>query len=335
MGSRILTLFGSKRRYRTSSFANWTPVVGAAADGVASALGDWLENLVVNGEFTEDTAGWVTTETTISRVDSAVDPGVPSGGADGWAAKVAKTTTTASRYAYCTVSTVLGAKCRLAALGYAPSTNDTDNAAFVYWVAPEWTTAGNIRLYVEDSWEQIGAALGPFSDASGGRLLFAVFGESSGDIVYYDGVEVYRQNTPLLSPHRAASGVWTWAITQPAAPSVVPWSAIVRYLDASNYWEVRTAPNTDGNDLELVEVVAGVETTRAAADVDWTAGETDELRITARGTTIGVEHRKHGETVWTAGLSYASATAHQTASQYGQMQWGTGEKRAASVRWNQ
>ena len=332
-GARLLTLLGGKRRYRTSSFANWTPVVGAAADGVASALGDWLGNLVVNGEFTEDTAGWGPARTINAWVDAAVEPGVPSGGADNGAIRITKTTEpgSGSSYADQIISADVlppSAEARVVARMYWPSTTSEGAAPTLYiFASPDLSS----RVTLRDEWELLSV-----TRKRGGSysvLLHMDAAGALGDIIYADSVAAYRQNTPLLSPHRAASGVWTWSIAQPAS-DVVPWSALVRYAGTGDYWEVRTKPNTDGNDLELVEVVAGVETVRAAADVDWTAGETDELRITARGTTIGVEHRKHGEAVWTAGLSYASATAHQTAGQYGQMQWGTGEKRAASVRWD-
>lgn len=330
-GARLLTLLGGKRRYNTSTFAAWTPVVGAAADGVASALGDWLGNLVVNGEFTEDTAGWTpASDAVLTRRDFAIDPSIaPTGGVNEYGLEIAFDGTAYPRTSQ-SVTSVNGAFYAFACRAYEPSVN-TDS--FVTRVSLPNMGSGYILATEEDTWETL-ARVAAVSSTSVTISLWN-YTTTAGDVAYFDAVTCYRQNTPLLSPHRAASGVWTWAIAQPAAPSIVPWSALVRYLDASNYWEVRTKPNTAGNDLELVEVVAGVETTRAAADVDWTAEQTDELRITARGTTIGVEHRKHGEAVWTAGLSYASATAHQTAGQYGQMQWGTGAKRAASVRWNQ
>ena len=327
-GARLLTLLGGKRRYNTSTFANWTPVVGAAADGVASALADWGLNLVVNGEFTEDTAGWSANAGDITRHDSSVTPGVASPGADPYCLGVVSTNvnTSASRSG----TSVAGARYNLSALTFLPDTYISSSGARFGFAGGTPSSMDFARLLGEWQYKEVVGVL-----ASGSQFIFYLFNrsEEEGDAVYFDAVQCYLQTTPLLSPHRAASGVWTWAITQPAS-DVVPWSALVRYVDPLNYWEVRTKPNTDGNDLELVEVVAGVETVRAAADVDWTAGETDELRITARGTTIGVEHRKHGETTWTAGLSYASATAHHTASRYGQMQWGIGEKRAASVRWN-
>ncbi len=73
-----------------------------------------------------------------------------------------------------------------------------------------------------------------------------------------------------------------WRFITPAA-GVVPGGLLVRYQDTSNYWLWRVKPGTAGNDLELVEVNAGVATVRAGADIDWVAATAYELRLVTRG----------------------------------------------------
>jgi hypothetical protein len=90
-------------------------------------------------------------------------------------------------------------------------------------------------------------------------------------------------------------------------------------------------PNTAGTDLSLIEVVAGVETVRATADIDWTAGATDHIRITAIGTTIAVEVRLSGEDVFMPIFSYDDATTGAASTYHGPLFFETGVVRLSSV----
>lgn len=167
-----------------------------------------------------------------------------------------------------------------------------------------------------------------------GSFLYWLYSETSynGDVSYYDKAECYRQNTPLLvagwdTPHH----ILTLDHISPAA-GVVPCSVVLRYSDALNYWEVRLLPNTAGNDLQIVQVTAGVETVRAEEDVDWTSNDIDQLRVVAEGAVIGLEHRKAGEGSWTDSASWSAATQGQGSPGVGVMLWDVGVPRVAAMR---
>ncbi len=151
------------------------------------------------------------------------------------------------------------------------------------------------------------------------------------DTVVIDDVSCYRQNTVATIAWGSPNIQITLDLAIPAAPSVVPFSAVVRYTDTLNYWEVRTTPNTAGNDLEIIEVVAGVETVRASADIDWTAGGTDLMRINVYGTTTAVEVKKSGAAGFTAACSYTTMATGAAAVDHGLMFYGTGVNRC--TRW--
>jgi hypothetical protein len=137
--------------------------------------------------------------------------------------------------------------------------------------------------------------------------------------VLVDDINIYRRNTPaLLAGWRSPNHIATLSHVSPAA-AVTPFGYLCRYTDALNYWEVRVLPNTAGNDLQIIQVTAGAETTRAQADIDWTSDDTDELEVTCSGSTISTAYRKSGASVWTAGPSYGSATQGQTSPDVGLM----------------
>ena len=318
----LLTLFGSRgRTYRTdfSSLAGWTTEAGTLAPGLqASALADWLGNLVPNGEFTTDTTGWVTFTLKASVVvDSAVEPGVVSPGTDSSVVKATSAGGTGSFLRHNFLGRVIDARFRYG--GYVYKTPGTTSPVIYlggYTLSPS----------ADNTWQALSETRSTLN-----ATYYYRPGTIENDVGYFDGAFIYRQNAVALSPHRQSNGVWTWTLTQPAAPSVVPFSMLLRYSDALNYWEVRTKPNTAATDLEIVEVNAGVETVRASADVDWTDGGTDGVRITARSTTITVDSDKGNTGTWTQQATYASATHNATANQYGAMLWGTSTNRATAL----
>lgn len=150
----------------------------------------------------------------------------------------------------------------------------------------------------------------------GARVLLS---DSVPVTVLVDDINIYRRNTPaLLAGWRSPNHVATLSQVSPAA-AVTPFGYLCRYTDALNYWEVRVLPNTAGNDLQIIQVTDGAETTRAEADIDWTSDDTDEIEVTCSDSTISTAYRKSGASVWTAGPSYASATQGQTSPDVGLM----------------
>jgi hypothetical protein len=91
------------------------------------------------------------------------------------------------------------------------------------------------------------------------------------------------------------------------ASGVVPQSYIVRRASLLDYWEIRVLPGTAGNDTFIIEVVGGVEYTRATADTDWTVSGLDYISIDLNGATISVSAMKQGASVWSPCCSWNSA----------------------------
>lgn len=311
----------------------WTARAGTLAAGLqAATAGDWLGNLVSNGEFAAGVAGWDVFATSITRVASAADPGAPSGGGDNWCGKVANIDTSPAPLVRMTLTGVgiVSATYKGDGRGYAPSANTRVNAAAISVYDTALTTA---RVTVEDAWQaltlsRVATSANFLVDL---RVRDAASNYTTGDIGYFDAITLYRQNTVATIAWGSPNIQITLDLAIPAAPSVVPFSAVVRYTDALNYWEVRTTPNTAGNDLEIIEVVAGVETQRAAADIDWTAGGTDQLRINVYGTTTAVEVKKSGAAGFTAACSYTTMATGAAAVDHGLMFYGTGVNRC--TRW--
>ena len=130
--------------------------------------------------------------------------------------------------------------------------------------------------------------------------------------------QIYR-NGVALAYHvgfRVLDAVIQDGMPMPATGDA-PRSLLFRVTDTLNYWEVRILPNTAGNDTFIVEHVAGVMTTRASADVDWTAGQTDEIQVTVSGTSIAVAHKKFGAGTWTNACSYATMGTGLSADKHG------------------
>ena len=304
------------------------PVVGtlAVSGGAlqAATAGNWLGQLVANPEATIDTAGWTPSSTTIDRVDSEIDPGLNSGATDKWAFKVTKTDTLSDRFVLCNVNATIGATYVMRARIYSPSGNTEVEAGWIVfssgrgWAAPTVYGVGN----PENAW--IARAITNIASSATPQGEIRVRGTTAGDIAYFDGITIYRQNTPaLVAGWPTPNFIATLDHISPAA-GVVPFSKVIRYENPLNYWEVRVLPNTAGDDLQIMQVTAGVGTPRAAADVDWTSNGLDQLRVVAEGSVIGTEHKKSGAGSWTDGASWATATQGQGAPGIGPMFWGTG-----------
>lgn len=289
-------------------------VAGGAVQG--STLAADGHNLCANGEFTVNTAGWsAMTGATVSRVNSAVDPGAASGGLDDWCLKIVAGALQFASARYPITTYVLGASYRLAERVYANTAGRPaacnlycGNSNFIYtgtigsWVAAAVTgiatnTAGHIDQFVNGA-----AGAGP-----------AIYGDAV--TCYATVAGVYWPLCPSLRLHHV--------IPIPAA-GTTPRGFVYRWTDALNYWELRILPNTAGTDAYLLERNAGAYTTRASADVDWTAGGNDEVMVSLAGNTITVWVRKSGAAGWTQTLQYTSATFNNTAYRHGVLAYDTG-----------
>lgn len=133
----------------------------------------------------------------------------------------------------------------------------------------------------------------------------------------FDDVSVQATIAQLLLPAPLLNASHVCAVAWPAAPDVTPFALYLRGSDALNYWEARLTPNTAGTDCQIIQHVAGVQTVRASADVDWTPAATDMVKVIALGSTISVYHQKSGVTGWTAACSYGSATPAAAANKWG------------------
>lgn len=264
----------------------WTAQVGTyqinTNKGRASAIAAAGRNFVTNGEFTVDLAGWGTENVTMARVDAAVDPAVtPTGGSDDFAALVtcAVVGNSYGKIYYTTATIRRGINYRAAARVYSPSTNSYVKAARFRFLQ---AGAGHSMAMpsAEDVWEDIvDDVYITTTDGTDIWLQLYIETDTIGDLGYYDKVSVkWRMAIATCNPGVAAADVRV-KVTMPAS-GVIPFGVVARYQDENNYWLWLVTPGTAGTDFELLEVNAGVMTSRASADVDWAAGQTYNLRFT-------------------------------------------------------
>lgn len=71
-------------------------------------------------------------------------------------------------------------------------------------------------------------------------------------------------------------------ITTPGA-GTTPAGLIIRFTNTSNYWYIKMTPGTAGTDFELIEVNAGVPTTRASSDEDFAVATLFNVKIAVEG----------------------------------------------------
>ncbi len=293
----------------------------------AATLGDWGPNLVTNGsmETGDPPTGWGSAFAALSSVAEE-----RTGGAGTHCLNMARANSVLP-HAYQAIATVPSATYALH--GWIRNVDQQ-------WVRlTAWDVVGDAKIGGETeqaatAWKEADTTHVCPSASTQVRVRgYAPAGTyPNGTSVRADDVSFYRQNCPaLLRGWRSPAFTATMAHISPAA-AVTPFGFICRYTDTLNYWEIRVLPNTAGNDLQIIQVTAGVETVRAEADIDWTAGDTDELSVTAQGSTISTAHKKSGAGVWTAGPSYASATQGQTSPHIGAMLYETGVDRLASLR---
>lgn len=168
--------------------------------------------------------------------------------------------------------------------------------AFFCWTAGDGTNSGRYAVYNYTTGGDLiantptGVVAGTYAQVVNSFLVpagtvaatpFLRCPDVNGGIAYFDDVSV-QQSVSIATAEAGPNHRLTQVVTMPGA-GVVPFGNRSRYLDASNNWYWRITPGTAGTDLELVEVNAGVSTTRASADIDWTAGAAYTLTLTVRG----------------------------------------------------
>jgi len=98
-------------------------------------------------------------------------------------------------------------------------------------------------------------------------------------------------------------------VTTPAS-GTDPFGLILRRNGATQ-WLVQITPGTAGTDFELIELNNGVPTSRANADVDWTADTSYEIQVSCSGDDINVYADGSLE------LTYGTGTVGQANTQFG------------------
>jgi hypothetical protein len=210
----------------------------------------------------------------------------------------------------------------MSAWAYSPSSNVSGNCGRVYGSA-------GIEITAENVWQILTGT------RTATNIYHPYYGSvrnngspcTIGDIVYFDSFTYYRQNTLyLLNPGLWSSPDATIVQNFPnPATGVVPKGFVVRLVDALNYWYVQVRPNTAGNDVFVYEVIAGVETSRGTpVHVGWTAGQTDQIRVTLRTAAITVEKMLFGQSAWTSVMNYATMATGLSSSQIALMPFNTG-----------
>lgn len=327
-GTGQALIAGSRTRYvdEFNSLSGrwvWLAGTGAVSGGAlqAATTANWGNNRVINPELTVNDDNWQSVANAVhARVDSALDPGSASGGNDNWSLKTTNVdggvggyTTQPGGY-----EVIAGASYRFGCRVYQPVA--TGARMFVGGYTAEATQTA--------AWHAVSA--GPVVPVS--SVLYVRGGSGVGDIGYFDTLWAYIANAvAYLDSWPYANFRTTLDHISPAAPSVVPFGWRFRATDLLNYWELRVLPNTAGNDMQIIQVTAGVETVWAESDIDWTTAATDQIELTANGQDITTRHKKSGAADWTAGPSYASATQGQTNIMQGPMFYGTTVNRLSRV----
>ena len=313
--------------------ANYLPVAGSLAVDTgalkAATQGDWGKNLVTNGEFTTDTAGWTAVNgAVLTRRDYATSPSIaPTGGANNYGLEIASAGT-AFALAYQALSVITGARYVASCRGYSPSANAGANLARLDLSG---AVVGGMPTAAEDAWQSLSVSGIATSAALNSRLMCN--STTAGDMAHFDAASVRRQNAAAILSWSPTFRVRLVHIPPALGTTVTPAGWMFRYTDNLNYWEARIVPNTAGNDLLIVQVTAGAETVRSEARIAWTTDHNDELYLDVRGQNIVTAYRKYGSSVWATGPSYASATQGLNSPWMGPLLYGTEKRLAEAELW--
>ena len=129
---------------------------------------------------------------------------------------------------------------------------------------------------------------------------------TGGDLAHYDQAWAVMNSAILYADAYAASRRMVAGVISPAALAT-PRGLVLRYQDVNNYVRLLILPNTAGTDTYLETVTAGVRATIQSADIDWTPGGTDYVRVAVNGNLYTIEHMKSGATTYT--LAFATGCA--------------------------
>lgn len=250
-------------------------VVGTVLSGKAATIASDGNNLMDDtdsGEFTTTVADW-TGLATITQEDASVLGINPSGGTDEKIMKLVNVGGSSSATTTTIPVVDIGGTYHGTSRAYSPSAN-------TYFKPPRQRFyTGNISdsyVTAEDVWQTLtsGNIIATVADV---RHLLYVLGSTAGDIVYYDKTQIF-QHIALATTDGFANYQINANIIMPSS-GTAPMGLIGRYSDAANYWYWRITPGTAGNDLDLVKVVLGKPTIVASADIDWTAGQKYNVKV--------------------------------------------------------
>lgn len=231
-GNFVSSLIGSGGSGVTLTGATWT-----ASGGSVSNTPTEGEELLTNGEFTTNTTGWAgEAPATIARVDSASDPGTPSGGSDSYVLKVTAGSTTANGILTSAAAFSVGPWYKFSGLAYAPSSNTQVNAARLYPLTVALSQPTTRQVTAENSWQTVSSinrftnVLNLYANVSNGGAF------TEGDVGYFDSLSVKPLTLSslfLTAPLSTANVLASVEITKTAATNGYQ-SGLVTNLDSAS-----------------------------------------------------------------------------------------------------
>lgn len=258
--------------------ATWTVATNAAANTPTEGSA-----LAFNNEFTTNTTGWTPNNATLTRVDSASDPGVASGGADNFAGKLVDAGVGASA-THSAVTVTAGQWYSVSAKIYSPSAN-TGTLPSYFAVG---STAG-LGQYVsrysaaEDSWVTQGASFR--ADGTSIYPLIGVASATNGDTVYYDSFLIKPLTLSTLFSSLATSSADVVAQVN-ITLTLGNQAGLVLNMDSAVAPDDFILAYHDGTNIKLDECVNGTYTNKISVATTYSAGAT--LRVIRNGTQCAV-----------------------------------------------
>jgi hypothetical protein len=198
-----------------------------------------------------------------------------------------------------TLASIVGASYTFAGIGYAPAANTQVNAHELQFITSDAGAAEGI--WEAFTWQGIAIiATHP--------VVVKCLGANAGDVTYWDRINVFLQSAMSYVQFGSPNAAIVASMISPGA-AVTPRGILLRVQDSLNFVRLLLLPNTAGTDTILETVTNGVRATLASADVDWTAGGTDGVRVLVTDADVyTVQHMKSGASVWTTALTATSAS---------------------------
>jgi len=174
---------------------------------------------------------------------------------------------------------------------------DSDNVQTVFTVDGATTAA----------WQLLSAVVAAPTGCS--ELVPYIYARAgTGDVCYADDFSLVECHAEYIDVGDADVQIVA-NVTTPAS-GTAPFGLILRRNGAIQ-WLVQITPGTAGTDLELIELDDGAPTSRANADVDWTADTQYEIQVSCSGDDINVYVDNAQE------LTYGTCTVGQANTQFG------------------